>query len=147
VVATHGGRIIKALGDEVLFVVDDAAAAAELALDLQEQVSADERLPAMRIGMAAGPIVERLGDVFGSTVNIASRLTKLCRPGWVLVDRVLSELLADNENYELKPRRPEQVRGFHHLHQWRLRRAEPEARRGRGEGRKRRAGDSRAADK
>jgi adenylate cyclase len=70
-----------------------------------------------------------MGDVYGSTVNIASRLTSLCRPGWILVDRVMSEALHDDERYSLKARRPESVRGFHHLHQWRLKRAE-NARRG-----------------
>ncbi|MEO6886523.1 MAG: adenylate/guanylate cyclase domain-containing protein, partial [Jatrophihabitantaceae bacterium] len=78
---------------------------------------------ALRVGLAAGPVVTRMGDVYGSTVNIASRLTSLCRPGWVLVDRVLSEQLRDLEDYSLKARRPEAVRGFHHLRHWRLRRA------------------------
>jgi adenylate cyclase len=123
VVGEHNGRIVKALGDEVLFVADAAEDAAQIALELQETASLDPRLPALRIGLAAGPVVARLGDVYGSTVNIASRLTTLCRPGWILVDRVMAEALRDDARFELKARRPEQVRGFHHLHQWRLRRA------------------------
>jgi len=77
-----------------------------------------------RVGLAAGPVVSRLGDVYGSTVNIASRLTSLCRPGWALVDRVMAESLRDDPRFVLRPRRPESVRGFHHLRQWRLRRAD-----------------------
>jgi adenylate cyclase len=65
-----------------------------------------------------------MGDVYGSTVNIASRLASLCRPGWILVDRVMAEALREDDEYSLKSRRPESVRGFHHLHQWRLRRAD-----------------------
>jgi adenylate cyclase len=121
-VGAHHGRIVKTIGDEVLFVADTAAAGAEIALDLQAAADRDDRLPPLRIGVAAGPVVSRLGDVYGSTVNIASRLTSICRPGWVLVDRVMAETLRGDERYSLKPRRPESVRGFHHLRQWRLRR-------------------------
>ena len=60
-------------------------------------------------------MVSRLGDVYGSTVNIASRLTSICRPGWVLIDRVMAEELRDDARFALKPRRPESVRGYHHL--------------------------------
>jgi adenylate cyclase len=123
-VGSHNARIVKTIGDEVLFVADTAVVGAEIALDLQAAAARDERLPPLRIGLAAGPVVSRLGDVYGSTVNIASRLTSICRPGWVLVDRVMAETLRGDERFSLKSRRPEAVRGFHHLHQWRLRRAE-----------------------
>ncbi|MDQ2750070.1 MAG: adenylate/guanylate cyclase domain-containing protein [Actinomycetota bacterium] len=123
-VGGHGGRIVKTIGDEVLFVADNPVAGAEIALELQAVANADERLPPLRVGLAAGPVVNRLGDVYGSTVNIASRLTSLCRPGWVLVDRVMAESLRDDERFVLRGRRPESVRGYHHLRQWRLRAAD-----------------------
>ncbi len=128
VVGAHNGRIVKTIGDEVLFVADAPADGAEIALGLHAAAAADDRLPPLRVGLAAGPVVSRLGDVYGSTVNIASRLTSVCRPGWVLVDRVMAESLQDDPRYALKPRRPESVRGFHHLRTWRLRRAEPRSR-------------------
>ena len=124
IVGAHNGRIVKALGDEVFFVAPTPHEAAAIALDLQEAVEADDRIPPLRIGLAAGPVVSRLGDVYGSTVNIASRLTSLCRPGWILVDRVMSDALAEDADFDLKSRRPENVRGFHHLYQWRLKRQE-----------------------
>lgn len=127
-VGANDGRIVKTLGDEVLFVAETPAAGAEISLGLQAAAEADERLPPLRIGLAAGPVVSRLGDVYGSTVNIASRLTSLCRPGWVLVDRVMAESLREDVRYVLKPRRPESVRGYHHLRQWRLRRADSQRR-------------------
>ncbi|PZS17273.1 MAG: adenylate/guanylate cyclase domain-containing protein [Pseudonocardiales bacterium] len=123
IVGAHDGRIVKTIGDEVLFVADSPDDGAQIALDLHEASAADDRLPALRVGLAAGPVVSRLGDVYGSTVNIASRLTSICRPGWVLVDRVMAESLRDDPRFVLRPRRPESVRGFHHLRQWRLRRA------------------------
>ncbi|MDT4938065.1 MAG: adenylate cyclase [Pseudonocardiales bacterium] len=132
IVGAHNGRIVKALGDEVLFVASSEADAAEIAIGLQAAAEEDPRLPPLRIGLAAGPVVSRMGDVYGSTVNIASRLTSLCRPGWILVDRMMSEALSADDRYSLKPRRPEAVRGFHHLHQWRLKRRAESAPRTRG---------------
>jgi adenylate cyclase len=123
VVGAHNGRVVKTIGDEVLFLVDTPADCAEIGLDLLRRAEEHDVLPPLRIGLAAGPVVIRLGDVYGSTVNIASRLTSLSRPGWILVDRVMAESLSEDERYSLKPRRPESVRGFHHLRQWRLRRA------------------------
>jgi adenylate cyclase len=115
---------VKTIGDEVLFELEDPAAAAEIALDLIDAAQADERLPDLRVGLSYGPVVSRLGDVFGATVNIASRLTSAARPGWVLVDREMQAALAGDPRFSLKPRRPESVRGYHHLYRWRLRRAE-----------------------
>jgi adenylate cyclase len=123
VVGDHGGRIVKTIGDEVLFQVDDAGEGALVALELLERAEADDRLPELRAGLAYGPVISRLGDVYGSTVNIASRLTSLSRPGWILVDRAMHDQLVDDPRFYLKSRRPESVRGFNHLHPWRLRRA------------------------
>ncbi|MDI6911423.1 adenylate/guanylate cyclase domain-containing protein [Nocardioides sp.] len=87
VVVDHGGRIIKTIGDEVLFVADRPVDAAEAALRLTAR-GADEAdpFPAVRAGIAYGDVVSRLGDVFGPTVNVAARLTSVARPGTVLVD-------------------------------------------------------------
>jgi adenylate cyclase len=124
VVTAHNGRIVKSIGDEVLFVADSPAEGAEIGLDLHVAAAADPDVPPLRVGLAAGPVVSRLGDVYGSTVNIASRLTSISRPGWVLVDRIMAESLRTDTRYSLKSRRPESVRGYHHLRQWRLRRAD-----------------------
>ena len=63
----------------------------------------------------------RLGDVFGQTVNIASRLTSVARTGSVLVDEGMYEALEGDDRFTLSPRRPVSVRGYHHLRSWRLR--------------------------
>ena len=87
-VVDHGGRVIKTIGDEVLFVADDPAAAAEVALAMAERgEDPRDRMPQVRAGLAYGAVVSRLGDVYGPTVNIAARLTSVARPGTVLVDR------------------------------------------------------------
>ena len=94
-VVALGGRVIKTIGDEVLFVVDDIGAATEVALLLTERgEDEDDEFPRVRAGIAYGPVTPRLGDVYGPTVNIASRLTTVARPGTVLVDRHAFEVLS-----------------------------------------------------
>ena len=102
-VVDHGGRIIKTIGDEVLFVADDPIAAAEVTLAMAGRgADSEDRMPQVRAGVAYGAVVSRLGDVYGPTVNIAARLTSLARPGTVLVDRgayeALSGRVADGES-------------------------------------------------
>ncbi|MDX2849864.1 adenylate/guanylate cyclase domain-containing protein [Actinacidiphila glaucinigra] len=92
-VAAHGGRLIKTLGDEVLFVADDAGTAAEIGIRLIETMNGDETMPALRVGMAFGTVTTRMGDVFGTTVNLASRLTSIAPRDAVLVDGELAQAL------------------------------------------------------
>lgn len=121
-VTAHGGRVVKTLGDAVLFVCDDAGSAVEVALLAVEAHADDEAVPEVRAGVAAGPLLQRLGDVFGEPVNLASRLTEEARPGTVLVDARVAEGLADDPAYSLQrlPRRP--VRGYRALAPYRVRR-------------------------
>ncbi|WP_107773035.1 adenylate/guanylate cyclase domain-containing protein [Nocardioides sediminis] len=90
----RGGRVIKTIGDEILVTADDPVAAAEIALVLVERGLDDEDpFPAVRAGLSWGPVVSRLGDVFGPTVNVAARLTSVARPGTVVVDRGMHDAL------------------------------------------------------
>lgn len=123
IVGEHHGQIVKTIGDEVLFVTDRPVDGARIALALIEASEQDDELPELRVGLAAGPVVSRLGDVFGQTVNIASRLTSLARPDTILVDENMAEALDGDDEYTLKPLRPASVRGYHHLKSWRLRRS------------------------
>jgi adenylate cyclase len=109
----------------VLFQADDPASAAQIALELLDAAAAHPELPDLRAGLALGEVVTRLGDVYGSTVNIASRLTSIARPGWVLVDRELHAALESDPRFRFRSRRPESVRGFHRLHSWRIVRGAP----------------------
>ncbi len=92
-VAAHGGRLIKTLGDEVLYAADDAGIAAEIALRLIETLGHDETMPALRVGIAFGTVTTRMGDVFGTTVNLASRLTSIAPKDAVLVDSAFAKEL------------------------------------------------------
>jgi adenylate cyclase len=123
-VADRGGRIVKTLGDEVLFTVDDVGDAA--ALGLAFAGSAENAVGReVRVGIAYGPVLARLGDVFGPTVNIASRLTGLAHPGTVLADREAAEALRGDERFDIAPLRRHAVRGYARLAPFRVRAATP----------------------
>jgi adenylate cyclase len=111
VITAHGGRLIKTVGDEVLFTTVGAAPAAAIALDLVDTMTQDDVLPAVRCGMARGPIISRLGDVFGTTVNRASRLTAVAQAGTVLVDATMARELAALSGFELTGQRRRILRG------------------------------------
>ena len=118
----HDGRIIKTIGDEILFVADDPESIARIGLELVEERLRDEDFPELRVGLAWGPALARLGDVLGPVVNVASRLTSTSRPDRVLVDRTLAEQLEDNEHFKLRRLRRTSVRGYRKLEPWSLRR-------------------------
>lgn len=125
VVSAAGGRVVKSLGDEVLFTSDDGLTATRLALDIVARCNNDPDMPDVRAGLAFGSIMSRLGDVFGSTVNLASRLTSIARPSSVLVDRTLADILRADDaalDLTLRPLSRVSVRGFAHLQPWLVRR-------------------------
>ena len=125
VVADHRGRIVKTVGDAVLFVTDRPEDAAELGLDLIERTVAASGLPELRTGLAIGRTLTRFGDIYGEVVETASRLCTHARPGRVLVDHELAMALDGNPRFQLRLRRPLADRGYPRLHAWGLRRAEP----------------------
>lgn len=112
-VAAVGGRVVKTLGDGVLFTADGAADAVAVALETTQAHALDEDLPSVRGGVALGPVLVRLGDVFGEPVNIASRLSEQARPDSVLVDQQVAEALG--ERWEVRPLHRRSVRGYRSL--------------------------------
>jgi class 3 adenylate cyclase len=84
VIRRHGGRVIKLLGDGVLLLFDGPCVAIDAVTDLtREMVKAG--LPAAHAGIHSGPVIERDGDVFGTTVNVASRIANHAPAGTILV--------------------------------------------------------------
>ncbi len=106
VVVAGGGRVVKMIGDEVMFMVDDPRHAAEIALGLADASRDAAELSDVRVGMAIGPVIEREGDAFGVTVNLASRATAIAYPGTVVVSPELREVLSVEPDYAFKNMRP-----------------------------------------
>src|SRR3954453_22840792 len=117
VVARGGGRIVRPVGDGVLFTAADPAAAAEIGLSLPERWAAADR-PPLRVGLAHGRVLTRLGDVYSSVVNLASRLTTVARAGRVFVARGLASRLRRHPRYRIEPLQRRSVRGFEDLQPW-----------------------------
>jgi adenylate cyclase len=78
-------QVVKQIGDAVMLVSPEVPDAVETCLALIERAEGEDDFPPLRAGVAFGPAVNRWGDWFGSTVNVASRLTARARPGAVLV--------------------------------------------------------------
>lgn len=81
-VARPGVRLVKVIGDEVMFAAGSATDAAAVAGQLLDAPG----LPPLRIGLATGTVLAREGDLFGTVVNLAARLEALAEPGQALVD-------------------------------------------------------------
>jgi len=86
---SHGPvRLVKLIGDAVMFASADTDALLEAAHELLERMAEGEdedELPLIRAGCAYGPVFTRGGDYYGRSVNLASRITETARPGSVLV--------------------------------------------------------------
>jgi adenylate cyclase len=97
-----GARIVKTIGDEVMFVADEPRTPAAMALRLLESC-ADEELIDLRIGVATGEVTAHHGDYFGPSVNLANRAARAANPGTVLISEKLGEALAEDADFEVKP--------------------------------------------
>lgn len=86
----HGGRLVKLLGDGAMLRLDDARVGVEVALDLVGTMSGEGALSS-HAGVHAGPVIERDLDVFGQTVNLASRIADAAGPGEVLASEAVAE--------------------------------------------------------
>jgi adenylate cyclase len=124
VVADRSGRVVKTLGDSVLFLADSPEEGIDIALDIIAVIGGDARLPDVRLGLATGPVVLRQGDVYGPSVNLAARLTTVARRNRVIIDEHTSELLPASE-FETRRLPARAVRGFGEVEPITVRRTRP----------------------
>lgn len=124
VVADRAGRVVKTLGDSVLFLADSPAEGIDIALDIVGVIGRDERLPDVRLGLATGPVVLRMGDVYGPSVNLAARLTTVARRNRVIIDEHTAEMLPPAE-FETRRLPARAVRGFGNIEPITVRRTRP----------------------
>lgn len=123
-VAQLGGRLVKTIGDEVMFVADEPAVAAAIALRLTERTGDDELLPDARAGLAAGSMLSREGDYYGSVVNLAHRLVELARPGTVVVSGSVHDALAADRAFAWSRMRVRRIRDIGRVETWSVRAGE-----------------------
>ena len=117
----HGGRVVKMIGDEVMFMTDTVASGAELALDMAHTYREDEHLSDVRVGLASGRVLERDGDIYGSVVNLASRIVNVAFPGAVVVSPDVHEALQGHEGFEFRSLRSHYLKDIGRVPLWTMR--------------------------
>ncbi len=119
-VGALGGQVVKVIGDEVMFVVRDAAEGARVALRLADAYADDELLSDVRVGLACGSVLAIEGDYYGPVVNLASRIVKIAIPGTVLVSDEVHAGLQDDDDLTFKPLRPRTLKDVGRVQLWAL---------------------------
>lgn len=109
IVTANGGRVVKTVGDALLFIADDVETGARVALGLAQaaELSQGDEITGIagrpvRVSLVWGRVLSRFGDVFGPPVNLASRLTDQAEPSTVLMDPGTARLLQNNPAFELQ---------------------------------------------
>lgn len=110
VVTASGGRVVKTIGDEVMFETPDPTTGVGIGLALAEAYRDDEQLSDVRVGLASGPVLEREGDLFGPTVNLASRIVSIAYAGSVVVSQEVRDALRDDPRFTWKALRTRQLK-------------------------------------
>jgi adenylate cyclase len=121
VVGQRGGRVVKTIGDEVMFVHDDVVAGCRTALELASRYRDDEALSDVRVGLAVGPVLERDGDVYGHTVNLASRIVSIAYPGSVIVSEEVHDAVGERGEFSMNSLRSHYLKDIGRVPLWRMR--------------------------
>jgi adenylate cyclase len=108
-VVDGGGRLVKPIGDEAMFIAPDAGTACAIARDLVGGFADHPVLPLARGGLAAGEVLSREGDYFGPVVNLAARAATLADPGCVLAS---GDLARQATGYRFSSIGPQRLKGF-----------------------------------
>lgn len=139
VVTANGGRVVKTIGDAVLFVADDAVIGAAVACGLADALGREldvdrERragglaegargVTPVRVSLVWGRVLSRFGDVFGPTVNLAARLADIAEPSTVLTDPGTAAVLRHDARFTLDELPPRDLAGIGTVQPVRLSRA------------------------
>jgi adenylate cyclase len=108
--AKHRGHPIKWLGDGVMLRFDHPEGAVVAALDMVDE-GPTLGLPAAHAGLSSGPVVQQAGDVFGRTVNLASRIAGHAGPGQVLVSQDVVDAV-EGGALTFRPIGPVELKGY-----------------------------------
>ena len=124
-VVALGGRVVKMIGDEVMFVVPTATGAAQIGLSLAEAYADDDLLSDVRVALAVGPVLVKDGDYYGPVVNLASRLVGVAHPGTVLISDEFRDALAAEHAADIdsRPLRTRTLKDLGRVQMWKLLRA------------------------
>ncbi len=95
IITENGARLVKTVGDAVIFIADDVKIGAKVATELVYQLGKIEGMLPVRASLLWGRVVSSFGDIFGPTVNLASRLVDIAAEGTILIDRATYSALGE----------------------------------------------------
>jgi class 3 adenylate cyclase len=102
--AKHSAEVVKTIGDAVMIRCEDPTRAVELGLFIVDELGSRHGAPSIRVGMHTGAAVERDGDWFGRTVNLAARVGGVAAGGEVLLTDATRERLRHPAAFEVHER-------------------------------------------
>jgi adenylate cyclase len=114
VIVAHDARLVKMIGDEVMYVATDPVVAAEIALELRDAVSRHPVLTGLRGGLVFGEVVAQDGDYYGPQVNLAARIVAHAAPGQILASAAVADTLAAHSAYATRAEGERDAKGFEH---------------------------------
>lgn len=112
---SHGGRVVKLLGDGSMLAFESVRGAVRAAIDIQRAVE-DEPF-AVRVGMHTGDIIRTASDVLGVTVNKAARVASAAGPGQIMVSSTTRDLMGTIDGVRVGETRIVTLKGLSDAHQ------------------------------
>lgn len=105
VISTYGARVVKMVGDAVIYVADDLATGVQAVDQVVKALQESPNMPDVRASLVWGSVVSRFGDIFGPSVNLASRLCNVAPVNGILVDHSTAEALyqLDSQGFDIQP--------------------------------------------
>jgi adenylate cyclase len=107
-----GGRVVKMIGDEVMFSAPTVAEACAIGCRLVDAISDHPLLPPVRVGIGFGPVLTRYGDCFGPIVNLAARLVAQADAGTVIAPASIAMQLTESGAFTVDELGEMRLRGF-----------------------------------
>lgn len=123
VITSRGGRVVKTIGDAVLYIAHELPVAADIVCALMNELQAEEQMLPVRASLVHGWVVSRSGDIFGPCVNLASRLVDVAHRGTILVDAETAKELKKLDSrgiFQMEMAEKADLRGFGEVEAWTL---------------------------
>ena len=123
VVTSRGARVVKTIGDAVMYIADDLLVAAEVVTALVDELQAGPDMILVRASLVQGRVVSRSGDVFGPPVNLASRLVGTAEPGGIRMDEATAMAIASGpgaDRYRVQSCHEVVAKGLGNITPWSL---------------------------
>ena len=92
----HGGTLVKQIGDAAMLVFTEPVQAVRFSIGLDATASREPNFPALRTGIHSGPVLYRVGDYVGNTVNLAARIAAMAGPNEILVTEPMAEAAVES---------------------------------------------------